>query len=360
MERTRKQAQTSRLAASLREAMKQLDRPVRLMEVCGTHTVAIFRCGLRTLFPSALKLISGPGCPVCVTAQGYIDAACRIARRPDVSVLTYGDMVRVPGGEGSLETCRGEGAHVAVVYSPRDAVQFAADHPDREVVFLAVGFETTAPGTAAAVLEARRRGVENLSFLMGHKRVLPALEMLVAAEDLAIDGFVLPGHVSVILGTQAYRPLAERRGVACAVAGFEPQGILAAILELLEQLRTGDRRVANCYSAAVPEDGNPVARGWMEEVFRVEPASWRAIGEIPDSGLALREPYRDFDALERLGERIGPDVQPAGCRCGEVIQGRCEPVDCELFGRGCTPRRPVGPCMVSSEGTCAAWFRYRR
>jgi hydrogenase expression/formation protein HypD len=330
----------------------------QLMEICGTHTVSLFRSGVKSLLPSSVRLISGPGCPVCVTSAAYLDAACELAERDDVMICTYGDMVRVPGRRGSLETARGQGARVTVVYSARDAVGIAREDPGRKVVFLAVGFETTTPATAAAVLEARAAGLENFFVLPGHKLVIPALEALLSAGEVPIDGFLCPGHVSVIIGAGAYRPIAGRYGKPCVVAGFEPANMLEGILHLVGQVAAGEAAVENVYGVAVTEGGNEVARRMIDEVFAPAPAAWRAIGSIDASGLALRDEYRRFDAFEHFGVALGEDYEPAGCRCGEVIQGKVEPSACALFGRQCTPLAPVGPCMVSSEGTCAAWYKY--
>jgi len=333
---------------------------IQLMEICGTHTVALFRSGVRSLLPSSLRLVSGPGCPVCVTSQGYIDAACEVAARPGVTICTYGDMVRVPGRAGSLEQQRAGGAQVTVVYSARDAVRLAQRDPGREVIFLAVGFETTAPGTAAAVIEADKKRLTNFFVLCGHKLVIPAMSALLSVGDVPIDGFLLPGHVSVVIGAGAYRPLVATYGKPCVVTGFEPAQMVLGILHLVEQIARGEGRLENVYGVAVTDAGNVVARRWMAEVFEPAPTVWRAIGTIPDSGLELRGPYRRFDALSRFKLTIGADYDPPGCRCGEVIQGKVQPGDCPLFGSRCTPSQPVGPCMVSSEGTCAAWYKYGR
>ncbi len=333
---------------------------IQLMEVCGTHTVSLFRSGVKSMLPESLRLVSGPGCPVCVTSQGYIDAACELSLRPEVTICTYGDMVRVPGRSGSLAEMRGMGAQVMVVYSARDALQFAREHPERQTVFLAVGFETTAPATAAAVLAADREGLANFSVLTAHKLVVPAMEALLSAGEVPIDGFLCPGHVSVIIGADAYRPIAERYGKPCVVAGFEPSNMLEGILALLEQVTAGEARVENVYTVAVTGVGNPKARELMDEVFRSAPAVWRAMGTLDGSGQELRPRYKRFDAAERFALTFEPDYEPAGCRCGEVIQGKVDPVQCPLFGRECTPVEPVGPCMVSSEGTCAAWYKYGR
>ena len=352
----------SALSARLDElhAICQRLGSVRIMEICGTHTVSFFRTGIKSLLPANLRLVSGPGCPVCVTSQGYIDAACDIASRPNVIVCTYGDMVRVPGRNGSLEHQRGHGAHVTVVYSARDAVRIAAEHPTRDVVFLAVGFETTAPATAAAILEARQRGLTNFCVLSGHKLVIPAMTALLSAGDVPIDGFLCPGHVSVIIGTAAYAPIVETFRKPCLVAGFEPDQMLSGLIHIVRMIERGQAGLDNVYRVAVSASGNSQARKLLEEVFEPADTVWRAMGVIPQSGLSVRPAFAGFDALNRFQITIGPDYDPPGCRCGEVIQGRLEPADCPLFVKKCTPLHPIGPCMVSSEGTCAAWYKYGR
>jgi hydrogenase expression/formation protein HypD len=332
---------------------------IRLMEICGTHTVSLFRSGVKHLLGDTLDLISGPGCPVCVTSQGYIDAACELADRKDVTICTYGDMVRVPGRTGSLEEHRAKGADVRVVYCPRDAVSLAAERPDQKIVFLAIGFETTAPATAAAILEARQKGVENFFVLSAHKTVIPAVAALLEG-GVALDGLLCPGHVSIIIGANAYQVVVDRWGVPCAIAGFEPVGMLAGIASLVEQVIEDAPRVDNVYGVAVKPEGNRAAIELLDRVFAPADATWRAIGVIPGSGLDLRPEYERFDARAALDVAIGADYEPVGCRCGEVIQGKATPGECPLFGTGCTPMNPVGPCMVSSEGTCAAWYKYNR
>jgi len=336
-------------------------RRVTLMEVCGTHTVALFRSGVRSQLPAALRLISGPGCPVCVTAQGYIDAALDLALRPGVTIATYGDMVRVPGRGGSLAEARARGADLLVVYSARDAVAWAAAHPARTVVFLAVGFETTTPATAQAVLEAEAQAVDNFLVLTAHKVVVPAMLALLAGDGgVGLDGFLCPGHVSVIIGSEAYRPIVERHGKGCVVAGFEAASMLEGIARLCEMARDGTPELDNSYPVAVKPGGNPHAQALLARVFEPCDATWRALGTIPGSGLRLRPAYRRFDAAERFQLETNRDDEIAGCRCGEVIQGKTQPSECPRFGVSCTPSNPIGPCMVSSEGTCAAWYNYGR
>jgi hydrogenase expression/formation protein HypD len=330
------------------------------MEVCGTHTVSVFRNGIRSLLPPNLRLVSGPGCPVCVTAQRHIDAAVDLAACQDVIVATYGDMVRVPGRRGSLEQLRAAGARVHVVNSARTALQLARRNADQPVVFLAVGFETTAPATAATLLEADRDNVDNFSVLMCHKLVVPAMLALLDSGDVPIDGFLCPGHVSVIIGAEAYRPVVERHGKACVVAGFEPGQILTGLHRLVSLVADGRPALENVYAGVASAGGNAVALELMDRVFVRADAVWRELGVIPLSGLELSARYERFDALKRFGVHLGEDGGHDGCRCGEVITGRADPTDCVLFGAPCTPLHPIGPCMVSTEGTCSAWYKYNR
>ena len=333
-------------------------RPVRLMEVCGTHTVSIFRHGLRSLLPPEIVLISGPGCPVCVTPAGEIDAFVSLAKRPGITVVTFGDLVRVPGSGGSLAEARARGARIEVVYSPIDALQIARQRPGDTVVFLGVGFETTAPTVAATMIEARRQNLGNFTLFAAHKTVPPALDGLLGDGEVALDGLICPGHVSTVLGASAYRPLVEKYRMPCVVAGFEPVDILAAILQLARQVIEGEARVMNAYPRAVRWGGNERARAVMDEVFEQADSEWRGLGTIPKSGLALRPEWADLDAVCRLDVAVQSAAEPEGCMCGEVLKGLVTPPDCPLFAHGCTPLAPVGPCMVSSEGTCAAHFRY--
>lgn len=331
---------------------------IRLMEICGTHTVAFFRSGLKSLMPANLKLISGPGCPVCVTSQGYIDAACQLASKPATTVCTYGDMVRVPGKLGSLAEKRAEGGHVVIVYSTRDAMKYAVEHPDETVVFLAVGFETTTPATASVVIEAKAKSIRNFMILPGHKLVVPAMMALLSSGDVPIDGFMCPGHVSVIIGANAYKPITDKYRKPCVVTGFEPIQMLSGIAELVRQIAHGEANIGNVYGAVVKNEGNPVAQKLMSSVFEPATVCWRAIGKIPESGLALRKEYKDFDATSKYELNLDEDYEMEGCLCGKVLQGKIEPMKCPLFGKACTPAHPIGPCMVSSEGTCAAWYKY--
>jgi len=346
----------------LHEAAAAVGRPMTFMEVCGTHTMSAFRCGLHALMPDNVTLLSGPGCPVCVTAQGDIDQLIALAMDRDVTLCTYGDMLRVPGRHGSLERARSRGADVRVVYSTLDAVRLAQDQPDRQVVFGAVGFETTAPATAIAVLEAQRRGLDNFSILASHKLVVPAMLGLLADkhQPANLDGFLCPGHVSVIIGSDAYAPIVDRHAIPCVIGGFEEFLMADALVALARQVRDGQAELVNQYPEAVTPGGNVVAMHRLETVFRPADVRWRGLGVIPGSGLVLRPAFAKYDAELRFHIAKPEDREPKGCLCGQVIAGRVTPDQCTLFGTTCTPIRPIGPCMVSSEGTCQAWFKYAR
>ena len=336
--------------------------PVRLMEVCGTHTMAIARSGLRQILPENVKLISGPGCPVCVTPAAEIDRMLELSSRPEVTLTTYGDLMRVPGSRrgDDLRRRKALGADVRVVYSPMDALEIAVQEPHRQVVFLGVGFETTAPGTALAVLEAKERGVENFSLLSMLKRTMPALQALMARDDVALDGLICPGHVAVILGADAFTFLPEKHGLSAVVTGFEPGDLVYAVYELLRQKMAGAPELKNEYTRAVSAGGNEAALAVMEQVLEPCGALWRGLGSIPDSGLALRAEFAHWDAARRFDlPPVEKDV-PTPCRCGDVICGLIEPAQCPLFGKACTPEEPTGPCMVSGEGACAAAYHYGR
>jgi len=350
----------TQLVRELRDLCGTIGRRIQVMEVCGTHTVAIFRTGIRSMLPPNLRLVSGPGCPVCVTAQRHIDAAMELAGRPDVILATYGDMMRVPGQVGSLERLRAAGAQIRVVNSARSALDLARANSQHRVVFLGVGFETTAPATAATVLEADRDRIENFSVLMCHKLVVPAMRALLDAGDVPLDGFLAPGHVSVIIGAGAYRPIASEYHRPVVVMGFEPEQIMRGLVALVRQITEKRAAVENVYAGVATEDGNRVALKLLQRVFIVADAPWRELGVIPGSGLELAAAYRRFDALERFNVALGEDEDHPLCRCGEVITGRADPRDCPAFATACDPLNPIGPCMVSSEGTCAAWYKYNR
>ena len=336
-------------------------RPIRLMEVCGTHTMAIARAGLKQLLPPEVTLISGPGCPVCVTPAGAIDAVLELAMEPGVVVASYGDLLRVPGSRrgDSLNTRRAAGADVRVVYSPVDAVELARAMPHKQVVFLGVGFETTAPGTAAAILSAQEAGVENFSVLSMLKYTLPAVEALLEDPDCRVDGLLCPGHVATILGAEAFRFLPERYGKAAVVGGFETADVVKAVEVLARLTAAGEAKLVNAYPRGVRSQGNPIARAMMDRVFCPRDDVWRGLGAIPQSGMAIREGFAPWDAAAKFGFRPENRETMTPCRCGDVLRGRLEPGQCPLFGTVCTPADPVGPCMVSGEGSCAAAYKYR-
>lgn len=335
-------------------------KPVRLMEVCGTHTVSIFRHGIRNLLPDTVHLISGPGCPVCVTSQQEIDTFIAYAREDGVIVATFGDLLRVPGTGSSLQKERADGKDIRIVYSTFDALQLARENPDRRVVFLGVGFETTAPTVAAAIWSAHRSDVPNFMVASAHKTVPPALEALTAADDIQVDGFLLPGHVSVIIGTAGYRGFFNGHRIPCVVAGFEPVDLLQAIAMVVEQIESVSPALENAYPRGVSDQGNPKALQMLETVFEPSDAAWRGIGVIPGSGLAIRDAYGEWDAARRIPVEVPVSKDPAGCACGDILKGIKTPPECRLFRQACTPMNPVGPCMVSSEGTCAAYYRFHR
>ncbi|MHC4395490.1 MAG: hydrogenase formation protein HypD [Planctomycetota bacterium] len=338
-------------------ACKGAGRQLNIMEVCGTHTVSIFRSGIRPTLPKGLKLLSGPGCPVCVTDQSYIDIVLELAGRDDCLIATYGDMIRVPGKGGSLET-KQPSDNVKVVLSSEDALQLAKDNPDKTIVFIAVGFETTTPATAVVVKEAESQKIDNFCVLSGHKLVVPAMRALLSEKNHNIDGFLCPGHVSVITGFGAFAEIVEDFGRPCVVAGFEPMQIIEGLAEICRQLTANKPEVKSIYTAVVTEQGNTTAQKIIAECFEPADGYWRGLGKIEKSTLKLKDKYSRFDALKRFNITEIPAEDTTGCRCGEVLCGLIEPVECELFGVSCKPQAPVGPCMVSSEGTCAAWFKY--
>jgi hydrogenase expression/formation protein HypD len=337
--------------------------PRAFMEVCGTHTMAISQYGIRGLIPKSLKLLSGPGCPVCVTALSDIDRMIAIAGLNDVIFATFGDMIRVPGSRTSLREARSQGADVRVLYSPLDALQIAAENPSQQVVFAGVGFETTSPTILATVLEARQKGINNFSVYPAFKTVPNALKAILESGRTRIDGFICPGHVSAIIGSGPYRFIPAEYKIPCVIAGFEPLDILESIVMLLEQIEANKKdgwpfSVQTAYRRAVPDQGNNHALAIINKVTQPCTADWRAIGSIPDTGLCFRQEYLEFDAARRFDISIPPVEEPRGCICGQVMMGLNQPDECGMFGKTCTPESPVGPCMVSSEGACAAWYKY--
>lgn len=347
----------SLLVDRIREQADRIGRPVKLMEVCGTHTVELRRQGIHSLLPASVTTVSGPGCPVCVTPTGYIDNALSLARSGQAVVASFGDMVKVPGADGkALSSLMGSGS-VRLLYSPSELPALARSS-NRPVVFLGIGFETTIPTVVSALVQAREQGIDNLFLYTAFKVVCPALRFLLADPDHGIDAFLLPGHVSVILGPEAYAFLEQEGGRPGVITGFEPLDMLSGILLSLRQIARGESRVENAYPRAVKPGGNPLARAIMERVLEPADERWRGIGVIPGGARKLRREFADADAATRFSLPEAGDQEAPGCLCASVIAGKAKPPDCALFGRRCTPDNPVGPCMVSSEGTCAAYFRY--
>lgn len=348
-----------KLARGLIETIHRLaPEHATLMEVCGTHTVAIARNGIRDLMPDGLRLASGPGCPVCVTCNRDIDTVIALARIPNVTITTFGDMTRVPGSTSSLLAEQAAGRSVEIVYSPLDALAFAKAHPEREVVFVGVGFETTTPLVAMAIKRAKAMGLSNFTVFAAHKNMPGALELLVGDPTLELDALILPGHVSTIIGAEPYRFLAEKYGIPGVITGFEPVDVLQGIAMLVRQLHEGRAEIEIAYARGVMPEGNPVALAAIDEVFEICTATWRGLGDIPGSGYRIRDEFANFDAVRRFEPDVEPTRDPKGCRCGDVLRARIAPNECPLFRTVCTPENPVGPCMVSSEGSCAAYYRY--
>ena len=331
---------------------------VRLMEFCGGHTVAIMRHGIRQLLPSTIEMLSGPGCPVCVTDNADLDKAIALARLPEVTLTTFGDMLKVPGSRSSLQQARAEGADVRIVYSTLDALQIARQNPSRKVVFLGVGFETTAPTVAASVLQAEKEGRQNYYVLSMHKLCPPVIKAILDSGEVRVSGLICPGHVSAVVGSGSWDFIARDYGIPCVVSGFEPLDILQTVHMLVGQLEKGESRVEIAYRRGVSAEGNRRALEIMYQVFELCPARWRGVGAVPGSGLGLRDAYRRFDAETAFEFDPGPTVEPKGCICGEVLRAVKTPRECKLFRSVCTPANPVGPCMVSSEGSCAAYYLY--
>jgi hydrogenase expression/formation protein HypD len=334
---------------------------VKLMEVCGGHTHTIYRHGIEHILPTGVELVHGPGCPVCVIPMGRIDDAIAVAETPGVTFTSFGDMMRVPGSDGNLLEAKARGADVRFVYSPLDALRIAHENPDRQVVFFAVGFETTAPSTALTVLAARERQVSNFSVFSNHVTIVPPIKAILESPDLRLDGFIGPGHVSTVIGQRPYRFIPSHYGKPVVTAGFEPLDILQSIAMLLTQIREGRCEVENQYTRVVRDEGNPRALELLAQVFELRPHfEWRGLGFISQSALALRPEFADLDAELRYqvpGVRV---ADPKACQCGEVLKGVIKPWECKVFGTACTPETPIGTCMVSSEGACAAYYNYGR
>jgi len=346
-------------AQLLHELTAATTKPFRVMEVCGTHTMAIFRSGLRAMLPPEIELISGPGCPVCVTSASHIDAFLQMAELPGTHLAVFGDLFRVPGSNGvTLAHARARGAKIDVVYSPMDGLELARQNPTEQVIFPGIGFETTTPGIGATILAAMQQSIDNFMVFSTHKTMIPPLMALLGDPALGIDGLLCPGHVSSIIGAAAYQPLADENHLACVVGGFEPTDILQALILMARQISEGRAEVENGYTRAVTWEGNDRARAMVDTIFEPVDMEWRGLGTIGGSGLAIREEYADFDAQSRLSITVPESKEPPGCLCGQILKGISTPPACPLFGKRCTPASPIGPCMVSSEGTCSAWFTY--
>lgn len=347
---------TKKMQKKLSDYLKKFNKKVNFMEVCGTHTVAISKSGIRSLLPKNIRLLSGPGCPVCVTPQSDIDSAIEIAKKKNVIFTTFGDMLRVPSNSSSLEKELSKGADIRIVYSPADALETAKTNPSKEVVFMGVGFETTSPLIAATILQAKKEIIKNFSIVSAFKLIPPALKALLSDKSIKIDGFILPGHVSTIIGSKPY----EFINIPCVISGFEGEEILESIEMLLKQIENGAPKVEIQYKKAVKAEGNPDAVNILYKVFEPCDSVWRGIGMIPDSGLKLREEFKEFDAARKFNIKISKTEEPKGCSCGDILKGKKIPTDCKLFKKACTPINPIGPCMVSSEGACQAYYRYEQ
>jgi hydrogenase expression/formation protein HypD len=331
---------------------------IRLMEFCGGHTVAIFKHGLRQLLPSNIEMLSGPGCPVCVTASADLDRTIALGKLPNVIMTSFGDMVRIPGSRSSLQKAKAEGADVRIVYSAQDALKIAKENPGKSVIFIGIGFETTAPTIAASILQAEQEKIKNYYVLSLHKVCPPIMKAILDLGEVKLDGIICPGHVSAIIGSRPYQFLPDEYNIACAISGFEPVDILLAVDSLVEQIESGQPKVDIAYRRGVKEEGNPAALKLMEKVFEIGEADWRGIGIVSQSGLQIKPEYEKYDAGKKFNIKVGATREPKGCICGAVLRGVSTPLECKLFRKACTPERPVGPCMVSSEGSCATYYQY--
>lgn len=339
---------------------KSVTKPLRVMEVCGSHTMAIFRNGLRTILPEGMELVSGPGCPVCVTSASHMDAFISMADMPEVRVTIFGDLFRVPGTHNSLAAASARGAKVDIVYSPMDALDLAKTNPNELVIFLGVGFETTTPGIAATILAAHNQKIENFVVFSTQKTMPAPMDALLSDPELQIDALLCPGHVSSIIGAGAWEPMAKKYNLSCVIGGFETADLLKALILLARQVGTNQPKVENVYPRAVAWEGNKRAASMVAEIFEPADTEWRGLGTIPLSGLKIREKYQNLDAQVRLNITLPEAKEPKGCMCGEILKGKNNPKECPLFDTRCSPANPIGPCMVSSEGTCAAFHKYGR
>ena len=348
-----------KLVADIRDLLERAESRITLMEVCGTHTMNIARAGIKNLFKDKIRLLSGPGCPVCVSPNEYLDRSIAFAERSDVILTTFGDMMKVPGSRSSLWREKGKGRNVKIVYSPMDALRIAIENPEKKLVFLGVGFETTAPTIAATIQIAAQKNIHNFYVYGGNKIVPPAMKALVCDPQLQIDGFICPGHVSTIIGAEPYEFIARDYGIPCVIAGFEPTDILRCIRMLTGQIVEEQKpKVEIQYARAVKKEGNPKALEIMSKVFEPVDSPWRGLGNIPQSGLRIKEEFSKLDAEKNIEVKVPESIEHQGCICGDILRGIKTPADCGLFGRVCDPENPIGPCMVSTEGTCAAWYKY--
>ena len=347
------------LILSVADELKRISKKeITLMEVCGGHTMAIHRFGLNSLLPPNIHLVSGPGCPVCVSSQHFIDLALAYSKLPGVIIATYGDLVRVPGSLASLEEERARGSDIRIIYSVLEAIEIARNNPEKKIIFLGIGFETTAPATAAAIMKAKQENISNFFVFSAHKVMPPVMEALVK-EGLKIDGFIAPGHVTAITGTSIYNDLASVYGLGVVVSGFEPADIMQAVLMLTNQIEKGLPEVKVQYQRVVNHNGNMTARKMLNLVFENRDDQWRGLGLIPESGLGIIEELSSFDAEKQFDIEVPQSTEPKGCICGQILRGLKTPPECGLFAKKCTPSDPVGACMVSGEGTCATYFKYR-
>ena len=359
MEKIKKTVKSIALLSSELISSGNLEK-INIMEVCGTHTMSIARYGLSQLLPSSINLISGPGCPVCVTPSKDIDTIIEIIRKYRLTVFTFGDMIRVPGTFSSLSAEKTAGADIHVCYSPADSVDFAEKNPGKNVMFIAIGFETTIPLTSVIIKNAFNKKLKNFFIFSTHKIIPPALEALLADKQIKVNGLLLPGHVSAIIGVNPYRFIASEYQIPSVISGFGPEDILISVRMMLKQLKNTRFNVENCYKGVVKEEGNPYALSLIDEVFQTDDSIWRGLGLIPSSGMKLKDKFSHFDAGKIFPVNVSSFNDPKGCSCGDILKGLKKPTDCVLFASKCRPDSPIGPCMVSSEGTCAAYFKYLR
>ncbi len=350
------------LVKKLAERLKsiKLDKPYKIMEVCGTHTTEFFKSGVKDIFPEGLTLVDGPGCPVCVTQNEFLDRAIEIGKKYNPIITTFGDMIKVPSSYSSLSREKSEGMDIRIVYSPIEAVDMAVKNPDREIIFLSVGFETTAPTEAVTILDSKNKNIKNFSLLAGNKLTPPAVKALLDSGEVNLDGFILPGHVCAIIGSDAWNFIADKYGKPCSIAGFEPHELIMGTISILELLISKKAEIRNEYKKIVKAEGNLKAKEILFSVFETSDTEWRGLGVIPGSGLKIRDEYAEFDSVKKFPVTPPEPKEHKGCRCGELLRGLIAPFDCPLFDKGCSPERPIGPCMVSSEGPCSAYYKYWR